>query len=211
MKKIILPILFGITLLWGCKKDSIPDPEIDPVSEKFTTIKIVSGPGGSVDPNGETKVKFGEPIVIIFKPDSGYVTSVIEINGINQIISDTIRLTSVIPEYNIRVEFIDQRILFLTEGSWFLQSIKYYDIKDSFLYSLDIKNDSDFNKETFFRLNTYWSIEGNFFYDGGMVRTKNTILELSKEVFVYQRPITQPDGRVEYMRLTFKRTPNPIL
>ena len=124
MKTWILVILLSITL-WGCEKEPIPDPVVEPIS-KFVTITAKAGIGGVIDPSGSVSVKANSSTKHIYtiKPDSGFILKSVKINNVDQYpVTDKYELSYLSGDRNIEVEFESADYLLITDGKWYLESL----------------------------------------------------------------------------------------
>ncbi|MFA6392502.1 MAG: hypothetical protein WCW54_00230 [Candidatus Paceibacterota bacterium] len=212
MKTIIVVFLLSITL-WGCDKGSFGvDPILDPPKTYTVTYleKLVTGEKSEV-----ASAKAGD--IKIFKlgkyPDCSPVS--VAINGVFQALPlfDTYTVT-VSSDLNVVVEYVsNDRLILMKTTPWFTEKIVYYDVNNNVLSTNDFRETPErLTDETYFYKTNYktfhkgatdsfsganWSLIGKVFNNG----SEWEVLLLSEKNFVYQRPVTQQDGKVEYMRI----------
>jgi len=218
MKKLVT-FFFLVVLIanTGCKK-----PTDDPIGNAVVyTITSSTGKGGVIEPAGSTTFEPGKSIIYKIKSNTNYSILSIKVNADSVPVSNTFEFKNIKANNIIHVEFVSNDFLVLTKGSssktrpWFLKSIEDYDLNNKVIDTVKLDPSQLTNKGYYYTNGTFeffnpkgdritngeWSLDGNIFTQG----EKNTVITLTDKIFSYQRPITQPNGNVVYMRLNFVR------
>ena len=180
----LIIILFGTT---SCEKDRIdpinPPPPPPPVKTGTAKAEVV-GIGGTIDPSGITRVKLGDSIIYSIIPDMNYSIKTITMNGINQLITNTltVKVDNELGNWDIKVEFaLKDSIALISSDKWYLQGSKeqYFSQGDTGWHPMTV--DSTWAYELYRTFNskgeerTYYS-DGNI--GGGNYSLNNNNLKL---------------------------------
>lgn len=117
--RIVLIAIFSIFIFWGCQKETVLDPIIDPVPvEKYITVTASAGVGGAIDPSGITQLKLGTTKIYTVSPSTGYSLKSVKVNGLDLNLSNnTFEVKAdVLVDKDIKVEFVSDKFLFLTKN-----------------------------------------------------------------------------------------------
>ena len=184
------------------------------------SITAVAGNGVTVEPSGVTKVKKGESKTFTVTIQDGYTFKSATLDGVDiAVVNNTITVSGVLADKNLKVEAISNDVLLLTKAPWYLKSIEYYENND-FSYSLNLQETPErlTDKYYYYQNGTWemisalgisfglgkWSINGKVMTIGP-VRTYE-IKELTEKSFSNMTFLeTLPNGKAKYQKLIYFR------